>query len=83
MPETPRSPRNVALRKFITEKRKKAELRQVDVAKRLGRHQSYIANIETGQRRLDVADLLDLAQAIGFDPRQALKAAMKKSSSGG
>jgi transcriptional regulator with XRE-family HTH domain len=49
----------------------KAKLRQVDVAKRLGRYQSYVTNIETGQRRIDVVELVELAEAIGFDPREA------------
>jgi transcriptional regulator with XRE-family HTH domain len=77
MPKTLASPRHDALRRFVIAARKKAELRQVDVAKRLGRYQSYITNIETGQRRIDVVELLDLAQAIGFDPRDAVKAIMK------
>ena len=70
------SPRHEALRQFLAEKRTKAGLRQVDVAKRLGRYQSYVTNLETGQRRIDVVELVDLAAAIGFDPREALKAVM-------
>jgi hypothetical protein len=31
-----------------------------------------------GQRRVDVVELIDLAHAIGFDPRAAVKAIMKK-----
>jgi transcriptional regulator with XRE-family HTH domain len=60
------------LRAFIVEKRK-AGLTQSEVATRLGRYQSFIANIESGQRRIDVVELLDLAVAIGFDPREAIK----------
>jgi hypothetical protein len=44
-------------------------LRQVDVAKRLKRYQSYITLIETGQRRIDVVEFVKLATAIGFDPQ--------------
>jgi len=29
--------------------------------------------IESGQRRIDVVEFLDLASAIGFDPRDAIK----------
>jgi hypothetical protein len=50
MSQTLRSSKRDALRRFVIAKRKKAKLRQVDVAKRLGRYQSYITNIETGQR---------------------------------
>ena len=34
----------------------------MDVAKRLGRYQSYVTNIETGQRRIDVVELVELAE---------------------
>jgi transcriptional regulator with XRE-family HTH domain len=54
------------------EKRKKAGLRQIDVAKRLGRYQSYVAYVETGQMLIDVAEFLELAEGIGFDPREAI-----------
>jgi transcriptional regulator with XRE-family HTH domain len=62
-----------ALRSLIVEKRKKAGLTQVEVAKRLKRYQSFIATVERGQRRIDVVEFLDLADAIGFDPRVAIK----------
>jgi transcriptional regulator with XRE-family HTH domain len=78
MSETLGSPKHEALRRFVIEKRKKAKLRQVDVARRLGRYQSYITNIETGQRRIDVVELVELAKAIGFDPREAIKAIVGK-----
>ncbi len=66
---TLQSPKHEILRRFVVAQRKKAKLRQVDVAKRLGRYQSYVTNIETGQRRIDVVELLGLAEAIGFDPK--------------
>jgi hypothetical protein len=53
-----------------------AGLRQVDVAKRLKRYQSYITLIETGQRRIDVIEFVELATTIGFDPRKAVKTLM-------
>ena len=71
------SPRHEALRAFIVEKRTKAGLRQVDVAKRLKRYQSYVTHIETGQKEVGVVELLELADAIGFDPREAIKVVMK------
>lgn len=51
--------------KKIAEKLKKARidagLDQVEVAKKLGKTQSYISKIESGQRRLDVLQLKDFA----------------------
>jgi transcriptional regulator with XRE-family HTH domain len=72
MPDTLRSPRHEALRAFLVERRKKAGLTQADVAARLGRYQSFVATVESGQRRVDVVEFLDFAEAIGFNPREAI-----------
>jgi HTH-type transcriptional regulator/antitoxin HipB len=61
------------LTRVIKERRESAGLTQVTVATALGRYQSYVANIETGQRRIDVIEFLDLAQAIGVDPVEILR----------
>lgn len=73
MTKTLRTPRHEALRMFLVESRKKANLTQTDVAKKLGRHQSFVANVEGGQRRVDVVEFLDFAEAIGFDPTKAIR----------
>jgi hypothetical protein len=36
--------------------------------------QSFIARLESGQRRVDVAESLELAEALGFDPGTVLAA---------
>lgn len=41
--------------------RKTAKLRQEDVAKKLGRTQSYVSKIEGGQRRVDTVQLNEFA----------------------
>jgi transcriptional regulator with XRE-family HTH domain len=61
-----------ALVALLISKREKTGLRQGDVAKRLGEYQSFIARIESGQRRIDVCEFLKIARAIGFDPGRAL-----------
>jgi len=68
------SPRHEALRAFLVGKRKKAGLRQVDLAKKLKRRQDYVSYVETGQKVVEVVELMEWAEAIGFDPREALKA---------
>ena len=73
MSRTLQSARHQVLKEFLIEKRKKAGLTQTDVAKKLRRYQSFVANVETGQRKLDFVELLDFAEAIGFDPREAVK----------
>jgi transcriptional regulator with XRE-family HTH domain len=58
--------------------RRKAGLKQVEVAERLGRPQSYVAKYEGGERRLDVIEFLAIARAIGNDPVRILRALMKQ-----
>ncbi len=41
--------------------RMEAGLTQVQVAKKLGHHQSYISKIESGERRVDVVELKRIA----------------------
>lgn len=45
-----------------------AGLRQIDVATALDRPQSYVAKIESGERRLDFIEVLDLCIVIRLDP---------------
>jgi ribosome-binding protein aMBF1 (putative translation factor) len=78
MSSTLQSPRHEALRVLIVESRERAGLTQADVAKRLKRYQSFVARVESGQRRIDVVEFLDLAEAIGFDPRDAIRQLQSK-----
>lgn len=68
MAGTIHSPRHRLLVEMIRNEREKSGKTQTRVAQSLRRHQSYVANIETGQRRLDVVEFIDLANAVGFDP---------------
>ncbi|UWU23331.1 helix-turn-helix transcriptional regulator [Rhizobium sp. CB3060] len=43
------------------------------VSKAIGHHQSYMAKLETGQRRLDVVEYIAIAKVIGFDPAAELR----------
>ena len=60
--------------------RKSADLTQEQVAKRLGRHQSFIAKIEQGQRRLDVVEFLDIADVLCADPHAIIERVRKSGS---
>jgi len=65
--KTIRSKRHKRLIELVVAERKQAGIRQVALAKKLKRSQTWIARLESGERRLDVVELLDLAEAIGFD----------------
>jgi transcriptional regulator with XRE-family HTH domain len=45
--------------------RLEAGLTQIDVAKKIGRPQSHISNIESGQQRVDVVELQRFAKLYG------------------
>ncbi len=72
MPASFRSPRYRRLAELLVQHRLAAGLKQADVAEVLGRHQPLITNMENGQRRIDVVELLELAEIIGFDPHEIL-----------
>ena len=73
MPRSLHSPRHELLRAFLIEKRKAAGLTQAAVAERLKIHRTYVTDIERGERRVDVVELFALAEAIGFDPAEAIE----------
>jgi transcriptional regulator with XRE-family HTH domain len=73
------SKRHKALIDLLIERREAAGLTQADLADRLGEYQSFVARLESGQRRIDVVEFLDIAEALGFDPAKAI-ATLKKMS---
>lgn len=77
MVETIRTKRHKRLVEAIVAARKKAGIRQVPLAKKLKRSQTWIARIESGERRIDVVEFLDLAEAIGFDAPKLLEQLLK------
>lgn len=55
-----------ALRAVLREARRECGLRQEDLARLLGTRQSFISDIESGQRRVDVVELRHLCQHLGL-----------------
>jgi len=51
----------------------RAGLRQLDVALKLGKPQSYVAKVESGERRIDLIEALDLCQVVSLDPKVLIK----------
>lgn len=71
------SKRHKALIDLLIERREAAGMTQADLADRLGEYQSFVARLESGQRRIDVVEFLNIAEALGFDPTKAI-ATLKK-----
>ena len=68
-------PRYKALIARLTEARKTHGLSQSALASRLGKHQQFVSRYETGERRLDVIEFLDIAKALGLEPAGLIGAA--------
>lgn len=52
------------------ELRKERGWLQQDVAHRMRRTQTFVSKYETGRRRLDVIELLDILRALDADPHE-------------
>ncbi len=50
--------------------RERAGLKQTELAVKLGVPPSYLSKVENGTRRLDVIELVHIAEAMGVDPRE-------------
>lgn len=53
---------------LLKEARTEAGLTQTEVARRLGKPQSFISKCESGERRLDVVEFLEFCHAYDVDP---------------
>ena len=51
----------------------RAGLTQVQLAKKLRRPQSFVSKYETGERRLDVVEFLEIAKALSADPADLIR----------
>jgi transcriptional regulator with XRE-family HTH domain len=67
------SPASARLRELLTDARLKADLTQEQVATLLGRPQSFVSKYESGERRLDVVEFLEVCAAVGVDGVKVLR----------
>lgn len=58
-----------ALTRLLIKARAEAGLTQQQVADRLGKHQSFVAKYELGERRLDVVEMISVCKALDADPQ--------------
>ena len=66
--------RHRALVDMLIKARERAGMTQTELAQRLGEYQSFVARLESGQRRVDVVEFIELAEILKFDPGLAVTA---------
>ena len=54
----------MCVRTLLTDARLKAGLTQSEVASQLGRPQSFVSKYESGERRLDVVEFLEVCASV-------------------
>jgi transcriptional regulator with XRE-family HTH domain len=57
----------------IAAARERGRMKQSEVAARLGLPASHLSKVESGTRRLDVIELLQLAEAMEIDPCELVR----------
>ena len=65
-------------REMIVKIRKDGDITQVQLAKELGKPQSYISKIENGERRIDFTEFIEIASILKIDTQQFIKTYQKK-----
>ena len=70
MPKTLHSANYAVVRRQLTDLRGAAGRSQSEVAAALGRPQSFVSKYETGERRLDFTEVMDLLAVLGAEPHR-------------
>jgi hypothetical protein len=52
-------------------------MRQVDLADRLSQYQLWVQHLESGQRRVDLIELIEILRAMGLEPDTEISAILK------
>lgn len=65
-------PKYALLIEKLIDERKRIGMTQVELAKKLGKHQSYVAKVEVCERKLDVIEFVKWCQALGLAAGQLI-----------
>ena len=71
-----RTPGHLALMQVLIETRKTKNITQQELADRINRPQSFVAKVETGERRLDVVELAEWVIAVEIDYRVIMESVL-------
>jgi transcriptional regulator with XRE-family HTH domain len=56
----------------LVQARKDAGITQAELGRRLGQRQTWVSKVELGERRLDVAEWIEVCRAVGVDPSRVI-----------
>lgn len=65
-------------REMIVKIRKDSDITQVQLAKELGKPQSYISKIENGERRIDFTEFIEIAILLKIDIQEFINTYKRK-----
>jgi transcriptional regulator with XRE-family HTH domain len=68
-----------AIASLLAGMRREQGLLQQDMAERLGRTQTFVSKYESGMRRVDLIELLDILRALGIDPHEFMDRVLAQS----
>jgi transcriptional regulator with XRE-family HTH domain len=67
------TPQYDRLRALLIDARKSESLTQAELAKQIGRPQSFVSKYERGERRLDVVEFLEITNALGIEASEIIE----------
>ncbi len=67
------SKKSEELQELLVKARLDAGLTQQQLAEKLGKHQSFVAKYENGERRLDLIEFLNIARELKINPLKIVK----------
>ena len=67
-------------KELLTKYRKDTDVTQQILAERLQKPQSFVSKYESGERRLDLIEFLEVAEALQFEPSEFIKKLEKEAS---
>lgn len=67
-----------AFREFVLHARKSEGLSQRQFCRLAGRSQTWLSNIETGRKRVEIQDFMAVCNALSADPIKCLSACLSR-----
>lgn len=59
--------------RLIIDYRQQQSMTQIQLAKKLKRPQSFVSKYENGERRIDLIEFMEIAEALGIDPLKFIR----------